>query len=808
MMLIWLTLLAATGLLLWLVRPHRHAGFAGLAAAVPALAALWLVAQIPVVASSDRPLQETLAWMPSLGLDLVLRLDGLSLLFGLLITGIGSAIAYYTHWYLEDDPRQGYFYAVLFGFMVSMLGLVWADNLLALFVFWEGTSITSYLLIAYAHDQAPARNGARNALIVTGVGGLAMLAGFILLGQEAGTYTISQILVAPGLAESPLVLPALLLIFLGAFTKSAQFPFHFWLPGAMAAPTPASAYLHSATMVKAGVFLLARLHPAFAHLPLWFWALFLVGGATMVVGAVGTFGQRDMKALLAYATIAQLGVLTFLLAFSKEAAAVALVVGILAHALYKGPLFLIAGIVDHATGTRDLRRLARLHRDLPLATALALLAGLSMAGIPPLFGFLAKEGLLEVALHADQVTTPQVGWIALGLVGLTSALFVAYSLTLLWEAFLRPESEAVEQAHVHHPPNLAFQAAPLALVLLGTLAPFTIGLWAPLVDLAAGAVLAEPVEAHLALWRGFNPVLWTSLALMGAGLVLFLARTAWRRLLHSLPQWTRAAYTFEHLLEGLAWLADQTARAVQLRTLANQASVVMVAALVPLVIGLGHLDTWQALQPDPASYPNLPWAEVILAVLAMVAAVVTIRAQRKLGAIISLGVVGITVTLFYVFFGAPDLALTQLLIEVLTVVLLVLVFYRLPEDQRPPITGWRRVRNLVVAGAAGLLGAGMVLVNASASLQVDAPISRFFLERAFPEAHGQNVVNVILVDFRSFDTMGEITVLALAALGGYALYHAPPVFLPSRLRREAASRATADRPAPEETTAPTEARHA
>ena len=804
MMLTWLILLAATGLLLWLVRPHRHPGFAGMAAVVPALATLWLVAQIPVVASSAGPLQETLAWMPSLGLELALRLDGLSLLFGLLITGIGAAIAYYTHWYLEDDPRQGYFYAVLFGFMVSMLGLVWADNLLALFVFWEGTSITSYLLIAYAHDQAGARNGARNALIVTGAGGLAMLAGFILLGQEAGTYTISQLLATSGLADSPLALAALLLILLGAFTKSAQFPFHFWLPGAMAAPTPASAYLHSATMVKAGVFLLARLHPAFAHLPLWFWALFLVGGATMVVGAVGTFGQRDMKALLAYATIAQLGVLTFLLAFSKEAAAVALVVGILAHALYKGPLFLVAGIVDHATGTRDLRRLARLHRDLPLTTALALLAGLSMAGIPPLFGFLAKEGLLDVALYA-----PQGRWIALGVVGLTSALFVAYSLTLLWEAFLRPESEAVEQAHVHHPPNLAFQAAPLVLVLLGTLAPFTIGLWAPLVDLAAGAVLAAPVEAHLALWRGFNLVLWTSLGLVGTGLLLFLARAAWRRLLHSLPPWTQAARTFERLLEGLAWLADQTARAVQLRTLANQASVVMVAALVPLAIGLAQLgDPWQALQPDPAGYPGLPWAEGILAALAMVAAVVTIRAQRKLGAIISLGVVGITVTLFYVFFGAPDLALTQLLIEVLTVVLLVLVFYRLPEDRRPPITGWRRVRNWVVAGAAGLLGAGMVLVNASGSLQVDAPISRFFLERSLPEAFGQNVVNVILVDFRSFDTMGEITVLALAALGGYALYHAPPVFLPRRLRRDTASPTVPDRPTPEETPTPTEARHA
>lgn len=781
MMLLWLAVLAVTGGVLWLVRPHRHAGWAWLAAGVPLAVALWQIGQIPS-ALHGTPLSEAYTWVPSLGLDLAFRLDGLALFFGLLITGIGAAIVHYTHWYLEDDPRQGYFYAVLFTFMVSMLGLVWADNVLALFVFWEGTSITSYLLIAYYHEQPAARGGARNALIVTGAGGLAMLAGLILLGQEAGTYSLSQILATPGLAERPLIPVALLLIMLGAFTKSAQFPFHFWLPGAMAAPTPASAYLHSATMVKAGIFLLARLHPAFGHLPLWFWALFLIGGATMLIGSMGTFGQRDLKALLAYATIAQLGVLTFLLAFSGEAAVVAWVIGVLAHALYKGPLFLVAGIVDHATGTRDLRRLARILRELPVTGGVGLLAGLSMAGIPPLFGFLAKEGLLEVVYHALTEDASPVGLIAYGAAGLTGALFVGYSLTLLWEVFLRSESEAVEQAHVHHAPGWAFQLAPVVLVLLGTAAPFTLSLWTPLVDAAAGAVQGETVHAHLALWHGVTPTLLTSVALIGLGILIFFVRGSLRRALFSLPLWTHAVHLFDQALEGLTRLAEWTARTVQLRTLANQAGVILIAAAIPLVVALTQWDTWRKLWPDPAAYPGFLPAEVILAGLALVAAVVTIRAERKLSAIISLGVVGVTVTLFYVFFGAPDLALTQLLIEVLTVVLLVLVFHRLPEDQRPPITGLRRVRNFVVAGAAGILGAGLVLVNASQDLQVGEPISRFFLERAYPLAHGKNVVNVILVDFRGFDTMGEITVLALAALGGYALYHAPPVSLPRRLR--------------------------
>ncbi len=356
-LLLSLLLLSATGLLLWIVRPHRFR-FAGWLAAIPPalVTALQLSQLVPV--SQGIFLNEVYPWAPSLWLEVNLWLDGLALLFGLIITGIGTAVALYTAYYFEDDERQGYFYLLLFLFMTSMLGLVWSNNLLTLFVFWEGTSITSYLLIAFKTKDPASLKGGRTAFVVTGFGGLAMLAGFTLIGVETGTLNIAELL-SMDLTTNPYYPIFLGLILLGAFTKSAQFPFHFWLPGAMAAPTPASAYLHSATMVKAGVFLLARLHPTLSDSPLWFWTLLIVGGITMLLGAISAIRYYDMKALLAYATVSQLGVLVMLLAFQGEEAYIAVAVGILAHALYKGPLFMVAGIVDHATGTRDLRRLGR-----------------------------------------------------------------------------------------------------------------------------------------------------------------------------------------------------------------------------------------------------------------------------------------------------------------------------------------------------------------------------------------------------------------------------------------------------------------
>ena len=800
-----ISLIFISGVLLYWIRPHKRPWAGWLSALPPLAVTLWQVsAALPSLggAAARAPgdngalhngafIVEQYQWIESLGLELSFRLDGLALLFGLIISGVGAAVALYTYYYLEEDERQGYFYLSLFAFMASMLGLVWADNLLTLFVFWEGTSVTSYLLIGYSHRSAVARGGARNAFIVTAGGGLALIAGMILLGQQSGTYTISEIVSRPGLTELDLYPGILILILLGAFTKSAQFPFHWWLPGAMAAPTPASAYLHSATMVKAGIYLLARLHPALSDHPMWLWALLTFGGITMLLGAITAVRHWDMKALLAYATVSQLGVLTTLLAFRSEAALLAVIVGILAHALYKGPLFLVAGIVDHATGSRDLRMLAGLRHSLPVTTAVALLAALSMAGIPPLFGFVAKEALLE-SLFETAEHGAIAGWIAFGAAAVAGAFFVTYSLTLLWEAFLQPGSNGdagastqgtegqIAPTPVHHAPAPSFVAAPLLLVACGTIAPFALKPLDTFLTSAASSISGAPVHKHAALWHGFTPVLLTSLLAIAAGIWLFLNRSFLRRTLAKLPDSLRGVVIFQTSLDGIYALGQVTARFSQGYTLATQAAIVLVAAFVPVAVALRQIAPGDLLPSnDVLAGPH----ETVLILLTVVSAYVTVRIRTSLGAIISLGVVGVSVTLFYVFFSAPDLALTQLLIEVLTVVLLVLVFTKLPPDTRPPMQRLKQTRNILVALAAGAFGFFLVLFNTSGALQAAQSISGFFLHNAVPSGQGSNVVNVILVDFRAWDTMGEITVLALAALGGYALLNAPRVNLPSSISR-------------------------
>ncbi len=760
--------LALASLVFWAIRPHRFRHIGWLAALPPAVVAMWLFGQAPAIAAGQ-VLTVNIPWAPQLGLEFALRLDGLGLLFGLIISVIGSGVALYTGYYFEDEPRQGFFYGQLFLFMASMLGLVWADNFLLLFVFWEGTSITSYLLIGFKDSDKAAQDGARRAFLITAVGGLAMLLGMVVLGTSAGTYSISELVATTGLAELPGSTVALVLILLGAFTKSAQFPFHFWLPGAMAAPTPASAFLHSATMVKAGVYLLARLHPGLADHPLWFWALLIVGGVTMVVGAVFAVGQYDIKGLLAYATVSQLGVFVALLAFSSEYAITAVVVGILAHALYKGPLFLLAGIIDHATGTRDLRRLAGLTRPMPWVALAAILAALSMAGFPPMLGFVAKELLLEAFKEAALVGSDWVGWIGYEVTALVATFTVAAAYILIWEPFLRKRSAIAEPAHVHHAPAFAFVLAPLMLTLIGAAIPFFLTeieglLFTPAISYIAGT----PVEVHLALWHGFNLVFFTSLAALTLGGLLFLARTPIRNFLGKWPASLNGVNLWDTIIYATYDLATWVTRTVQGGSLAQQASVTLSAAVVVMAFALSATSIPGDFRLDFESVPTL--AEVIIAALAIVAAVVTVRAQSRLSAIISLGVVGIAVMLFFVYYGAPDLALTQLLVDILTVVLLVLVFYRILPQRLPPLPVTTTIRNVVVSALVGVLGFAMVLFTVGTPLF--QPISDYFLLNSVSLGHGANVVNVILVDFRGFDTMGEITVLAIAALAGYAALRA------------------------------------
>ncbi|MCB0045595.1 MAG: DUF4040 domain-containing protein [Caldilineaceae bacterium] len=763
-----LLLLALTSPTLWLIRPHRFR-LAGVSAALPPLAVtIWQITQLGPTAAGDFT-AERYAWAPQVGLEIALRLDGLALFFGLIVTGIGAAVAFYTHYYFENEEEQGRFYGLLFLFMTAMLGLVWSDNLLTLFVFWEGTSITSYLLIAFKYQYPDAKEGGRRAFIVTGMGGLALLAGVLLLGMAAGDYSISGIIATPGLTDSPLYPAALILVLIGAFTKSAQFPFHFWLPGAMAAPTPASAYLHSATMVKAGVFLLARLHPALSGTSLWFWTLLITGGVTMLLGAVSALRYYDLKAVLAYATVSQLGILVMLLAFDSSLAYKAVIVGILGHALYKGPLFLIAGIVDHATGSRDLRRLAGLARAMPWVAVAAGLAALSMAGIPPTLGFLAKETLLDAWLHADNLNQ---GGAMLGLTAsaLTGALFVAIALMLMWDAFFRAQAPADEPAAVHHAPSLAFTAAPLILVLTGSAIPFMLGSLNKLLFTApVSAIAGEPTEVKLALWHGFTPVLMISLTAIAAGTGLFFVRSAIRKVLRRLPAELNGVVIFNQINDAVYGLANWVTRHIQGATMSSQAAITFTAAVVALIAAFTRISPATRIVIDWSQSPLAP--ETIIALLLIMAAIVTVRVPSRLGAIISLGVVGVMVTLFFIFFSAPDLALTQLLIEVLTVVLLVLVFFRIKPDNLPDISTARQVRNLLVAGSVGI--AGFMLVLLSSGIQMGDSISSYFLYNAIPLGHGANVVNVILVDFRGFDTLGEIVVLATAALGGFALLRAP-----------------------------------
>jgi len=766
-----LVTLAITGPILWLLRPHRSRLFAWLAALPPLAVTVWLLFQsIPI--SQGAVIAESYAWAPAYGLELSLRLDGLGLLFGLVIAGIGTGIALYTGYYFDDDSSQGFFYFLLFLFMSSMLGVVWTDNLLALFVFWEGTSITSYLLIGFRTDDKKAMAGARTAFVVTGLGALAMLGGFVILGISAGTYTISELVTMPDLMADPIIPVALVLVLLGAFTKSAQFPFQFWLPGAMAAPTPASAYLHSATMVKAGVYLLARLHPAFAGNDLWFWSLFIVGGITMLLGAISALRYYDLKALLAYATVSQLGILVMLLAFDSEYAYVAVAIGILAHALYKGPLFMMAGIIDHATGTRDIRRLAALWRPLPWVAAVGFIAGLSMAGIPPFFGFLAKETLLET-FYEFGLSEGMAGWIGFIMAAVTGAFFVGYSFTLMWETFLRKRPAEEPAATVHHAPPFAFVLPPLALALTGVIAVIFLGpLSEYIIGPAAGAISGVTLEVHLALWHGFTPILITSLIAISAGVVIFLLRNSVRAAFTHAPARMTSSYAFDQIDKGSYAVADWSTSKVQGGTLATQASIVMLAGVIVLFfaifrMGLGNeiWSRWDIRDVDIRLY------EALTVILIIFAAITTTRARSRLTGIISIGVVGIAVTLFFVLYSAPDLALTQLLVEVLTVVLLILIFYRIPEEDRPVLPRNAHIRNVAVAALAGIFGFTLTLVALPGAYT--PVISDYFLLNSVAGGHGGNVVNVILVDFRGYDTMGEITVLVIAALGGYALLRAP-----------------------------------
>jgi multicomponent Na+:H+ antiporter subunit A len=730
-------------------------------AAAPALLFAHFARSVETVAGG-RALEESWTWVAGLGIRLAFRLDGLSLLFALLVTGIGALVLVYGGGYLKGDPRLPCFFAAILFFMAAMLGLVLADDALALFVFWELTSVSSYLLIGFDHEQEKARKSALMALFVTGAGGLALLAGLLLLGQVAGTLQLSALgAQAAEVQAHPLYLSALLLVLLGAFTKSAQFPFHFWLPGAMAAPSPVSAYLHSATMVKAGIYLLARLNPALGGTDAWHYLVILAGTATLVTGAVLAYGQTDLKRLLAFTTLSALGTLTVLVGISTELSALAAMAFLLVHALYKAALFLGVGAIDHEAGTRDVRLLGGLAKAMPLTAFAVVASALSMAGLPPLFGYVAKELFYEAKYEA-----PQVGSLLVAASFVGSSFVAAAAALAAWRPFFGTGRETPRHAHEAPP---ALWLGPVVLAALSVVLGLLPGALAvPLVQPAASAMRGEHTEVILRPWAGMSPAFVQSLLMLALGAVLYAAHDrALPRLepLRRLAGWGPER-AYRAVVDGMLALARAQTRFLQSGVLGRY----LVWTIGTLVLLSGYaLFTGGApalREPGPVAAH-----EAAVALLTLAGAAAVVLARTRLVAVAGLGVVGYAVALVFLLFGGPDLAMTQLAVETLSVVLFVLVLRGLPELRvLSPLS--ERVRDGTLAILGGLVVTGLVLAGNAAAHPT--ALRDWLAAASVPLANGRNVVNVILVDFRALDTLGEITVLAVAALGIVALLKLRP----------------------------------
>ena len=700
-------------------------------------------------------------WLGAAGLSLVFRLDGLGLLFALMILAIGLLVILYARYYLSEKDPMGRFYAYLLLFQGSMLGIVLSEHLIQLLIFWELTSISSFLLISYWRHREDARQGARMALAITGGGGLAMLAGFLLLGEMVGSYELSVILASADVIHAhPWYVPTLVLILLGVFTKSAQFPFHFWLPHAMAAPTPVSAYLHSATMVKAGVFLLARLFPALSYTPEW---NLLVGGAgllTLLLGAYTALFKHDLKGLLAYSTISHLGLITLLFGIGTPLAAVAAVFHIMNHATFKASLFMAAGIIDHEAGTRDMRKLNGLWKYMPYTAVLAMVAAAAMAGVPLLNGFLSKEMFFAKTVHLS--AEGSIPWLPI-LATVAGAFAVAYSLRFIHDVFFNGEPVDLPRTP-HEPPRWMKVPVEILVVLCLLVGIFPAWTFGPLLATAASATLQTDLpEYSLSIWHGFNPALVMSIFALVGGVVIYLLR-------HGLLRWhdrnvgrIDARSMFQWAEVRLFRGAEKLNKLLHRQALQRMVAITTLAAIALASVGFwgfGPLRGAQALTPlDPVS---------LLAGGALLAAAIgtVLLHRQRLVALLLLSVVGLIVSLAFVKFSAPDLALTQLSVEVVTIVLLLLALYFLPAQSPVESSAGRRTRDILLAGTAGL-GAG-ALAWAVLTRPYET-IAGYFLANSVPGGGGTNVVNVILVDFRGFDTLGEITVLAIAAIGIYAM---------------------------------------
>jgi multicomponent K+:H+ antiporter subunit A len=729
-----------------------------------AVASLALIQLSPLMgdAFSGEVIVQRISWMPMLGLDIVFRLDGLGLLFALMILCIGLLIILYARYYLSEHDDMGRFYAYLLLFMGSMLGIVLSENIIQMLIFWELTSLSSFLLISYWQTRQESRTGARMALAVTGGGGLALLGGFLLLGEIVGSYDLSVILASADIIQShSLYLPMLVLVLLGAFTKSAQFPFHFWLPNAMAAPTPVSAYLHSATMVKAGVFLLARMFPALSGTPEWFWLVCITGLTTLVFGAYVAMFKDDLKGLLAYSTISHLGLITLLFGIGTPLAAVAGVFHIINHAIFKASLFMAAGIIHHETGTRDMRVLSGLWKYMPHTALLAMVAAASMAGVPLFNGFLSKEMFFAETLF---VINEPWGWLLPTAATMAGIFAVAYSLRFIHTVFFHGEPTNLPKKP-HEPPRwmkVPVEILVFLCLLVGVFPALTVE---PILAVAATSVLQGPLPAHdLAIWHGFNTALVMSIIALAGGILAYLGRRPLAKFQERIDKRLEFKRLYDYLLSKLFKYSGKITRALDTYSLQR---MVFVFISFVLVLGTtGFMGSEFTLTGDQTALP-IDGVSALMTFIIVTAAIGTVVMHReRLIALILLGAVGLGVALVFVKFSAPDLALTQLSVEVVTVVLILLALYFLPQRSPKESSKLLRSRDAVIATAAG--GGVAVLVWAVLTRPYQS-IADYFLEHSLPGGGGTNVVNVILVDFRGYDTLGEITVLALAGLGIYAM---------------------------------------
>jgi len=702
-----------------------------------------------------------LNWIPSLGINLSIVIDGLSLLFGLIICCVGFFVSVYAADYLPGSADRGRFFSYFHGFLLAMLGLVLADNMLSLFVFWELTTIISYLLIGFECESETARRNARQALLMTGSGGLALLIGFLLLGGITDTYEFSLLAAqSDKIKADPLYFAVLLMVFIGSFTKSAQFPFHFWLPNAMTAPTPISAFLHSATMVKAGIYLLARFHPILGGTAAWMGTLVIVGGVTALIGSVLAVKASDLKRILAFTTIMALGILTMFLGGKTTPALTAAMTFLTVHSLYKSSLFLAVGIIDHQNGTRQIDQLGGLLKPMPITALATIAAALSMAGFPLFFGFIGKEIMYKGALTEELFPV-----FATSAALLANSLMVAAAGLMTIKPFLGNLPAKLRQPH----------EAPMTMwlgpVFMGGLGPIFgifpdwVGHW--LIEPAVRAFHPSMEDIQLKLFYGINEPLLLSIATLSLGGILYRKRRPLRQFIGGVL--SHIPFQFEHIytvgLEGIAKFAKIQTAMLQNGSLHRYLSVIIASVVIGVGLPFFSDYTPSALMPNSNSSLT-DW--LVIGIITVAVIMVVVIARSRLLAICCLGVVGAGIAMLFLMHGAPDVALTQLLVETLTVIIVSLVLLRLPHlNARRPTPSPVKIWNGLLAVSIGTMITALILAVTQTDL--DRSLTNFFEANSYLAAHGRNIVNVILVDFRSFDTLGEITVVALAGLAGYAL---------------------------------------